>query len=306
MALRRTGGIEVGKQRSQFFERSSAAFHFQHDVAFVWSRTAIPCLTYGRTRTLGHVVTGYVNGHLFESAKAEANILRRQLENVGVTMVVALYDNWPHPNGHFTSEHLVVFYETVLHMVHQHHDVGLIVKTKKRQLLSRFPSVQAKLMQLIGVGRCILLDGGLSTSIVPSALACDIAVGIPTSTAVCEAALAGCRVLMYDPGCARDHAWVVPNKQGIVHHELEAFSDALSSYLAARDKVTCGDVSNCIADIDPFRDGLAYRRAGDFIVGALKMKDSGKNPREHLEQLPHFESLASTNSARHRETTLTE
>lgn len=291
MALRLAGSIEIGKQRSQFFEHSSAAFHFQHDVAFLWSRHSLPHLAHGRTGMRGYVVTGYVYEHLFQTTRCEARKLRDAFEHQGVSQVVSLYDNSAHLNGHFSVEDLEQFYLAVIGLLAQRPDVGLIVKVKKAQLFEKHPTVRDALQPLIESRRCIVIDGGATQSVAPSALACDIAVGIPTSTAVCEAALAGCRALMYDPGRARHHPWVSPRRRDIIYHDLTSFSRALARYLDSQDTADSGAFSAALSEIDSMRDGQASRRAAEFISDALAIKDSGASVMESLARLPYVEAF---------------
>lgn len=273
LAIDRVGGIEVGKMRSQFFDRSSASFYFQHEVGFVWHDNVAEVLKHGRTRTSDVVAVGYPWDHLFGSMAAEANSLRQRLMKPGVALVLAIYDNHAHINGVFSSYHLEIFYSHLVNLARHRPSVALLVKSKKPQILRQMPQIQTSLRQLEAEGRCLVLDEPLA-SVVPAALAADLMVALPAATAACEAALAGRAVLMYDPSGSIDHPFSGQNK-GIMFTDFGQFCRALEQVLE-EPHGTLPSKSSCHIDlIDPFRDGRAARRAAAFIAGFLEARKKG-------------------------------
>jgi hypothetical protein len=282
IAICKLGGIEVGKMRSQFFDVSSAAFFFQHDAAFVWHANVMEYLKFGRTRTREIIETGYVYDYLSQEKNAESRQIRTRLEKAGARIVIVVYDNHTHNNNHFNVGQLEAFYGRLVDLTRNNREVGLIVKSKKPHILQMIPKIAADLAELEKSGRCIMTCKAMTT-ISTSALAADIAVGIPASTAVCEAALCGCRILMYDPGGCRDHPFS-GNEKGIIFQQLESFMTALEDYLSAPETSHVGDASAYIPEIDRFRDGMSHRRAADFIRTFLEAKERGLNKLESLDE----------------------
>lgn len=272
-AIDRLGGIEVGKMRSQFFDRSSATFYFQHEVAFVWHDNVQKILKNARTRTRAVVAVGYVWDHLIGSMATEANLLRKRLMKPGVTRILTVYDNGAHLNSHFSEVHLETFYSYLVDLARHRPNVALLVKSKKPEILRRMPEIEASLRQLEAEGRCLVFKERLA-SIVPTALAADLVVAIPASTAGCEAALAGRNVLMYDPGGSVDHALSGPDK-GIMHNDFAQFTRALEAALSGPHHATSNNAFRYINLIDPFRDGGAAHRAAAFIAGYLDARRRG-------------------------------
>ncbi|HYH43748.1 MAG TPA: hypothetical protein VD867_17395, partial [Burkholderiales bacterium] len=217
VAIDRVGGIELGKMRSQFFNRSCASFYFQHEIALVWHENVQDVLGLARTRTREVVAVGYVWSHLFKSLAPEARALRAKLTASGVKRVLVIFDNAIHPNGRFSMPDLEAFYARVVDVALHCEDIGLIVKSKKRELLGRMPAIDASLRRLEGEGRCLILDKH-GESIVPAALAADLVLAIPASTAACEAALGGRNVLMYDPSGSLHHP-LCGNEKGVIHND---------------------------------------------------------------------------------------
>jgi hypothetical protein len=239
MAMDRVGGIELGKMRSQFFDLSSAAFYFQHEIAMVWHHNVVKYLRNSSTDTEMIVECGYIYDNMFKAKEVHSRNLRERLEASDVTTVLTIYDNYPHLNGHFDENQLEGFYRIIIDVINKYSWVGLIVKSKKPQVLDqKLPRISLMLEEISSLGRCIILKKAL-TSIAPSALAADLVVGIPCSTAVCEAAIIGRRVVMFDPSGIRDH--VLAGAPNIVYGDLKSFQAAIHSYLESPHTSKVGD-----------------------------------------------------------------
>ena len=273
IAIDRLGGIELGKQRSQFFERASAAFYFRHEAAFVWHRNAVPFLRSGDTRTQYAIETGYVYDHQIEALRPEGAALRKRLAARGATMVMAVFDSQTHPNTHFSYDHLRWFYQAVLGLAAARPRLGLVIKSKKPGIIASLEEQASALEALVAAGRCIIIDQPL-TSMMPAALAADVAIGFPASTAACEAALAGCRVFMYDPSRSASHPWAAKGAE-VMFDDIEAFIAAVTRGLDAAAVGTKGMPRARLLEVDPFLDQRAARRAGGFIDAFLSARAAG-------------------------------
>lgn len=294
LAIDRVGGIEVGKMRSQFFDRSSAGFYFQHEVAFVWHHNAAAFLEHGRTRTSRVVAVGYPWDHLFTAMVEDASAIRQRLMKPGISLVLTVYDNYGHVNGVCSTEQVQAFYTYLVGLAQSHSNIALLVKSKKPQILRQMREIAVALKQLEAEGRCLVLDEPLA-SVVPAALAADLVVAIPAGTAGCEAVLGGRPVLMYDPAGSRDHALNGDDK-GIVHDDFARFCSALDAALGAPRAVGCAQAQ--YADmIDPFRDGGAARRTAAFLSGFLDAKRLGLGKEAALKAADKRYREASTRSS---------
>ena len=263
MALLRVGGVEVGKMRSQFFDISSSAFYFQHDIVFAWQGNAVDALEYGRSRAKEVCQVGYIYGHLIEEKKKLKSQLRDYLEKHGVEVIIVAFDNQPHINGHFDEGQLKDFYATLAAVVNENKKVGLIIKSKKPEILKWFKSIQKVVNDLSSVERCIIINERFS-SVIDSALAADIAVGFPALTAVCEAAMCGCRPIMYDPSGTNFHE-LSGDDIGVIFHDIESFAEALKSAINNDSGDWFKDNGAILGKLDAFRDGKAYLRAAHII-----------------------------------------
>ena len=280
VAIDRVGGIEIGKMRSQWFELTSAAFHFQHEIAFVWHENVAPYLRAGHTRTRALVAVGYPYDRLPHALREDGARLRRRF-GPHVSMVAAVFDNDPHLNGHFSSADLETFYRCVLRLAARHDSLGVIVKSKKPGVLAKVPSISREFDALVRAGRCLILEDPLS-SVIPAALAAELALGFPASTAPCEAALAGCRVVMFDSCGSSRHPWLGVDK-GIIFHDPVSFEEAASTALREITRGRRGTARERLLELDPFLDGDSSRRAAEFLNAFAAARQAGCDKRRSLE-----------------------
>jgi hypothetical protein len=280
IAIDRVGGIEIGKMRSELFESASAAFHFQHEVAFVWHAKTRDALSVSKTRTDVLIETGYVYDYLQTTYAADARELRRRLRTAGGSIVIAAFDNDSHINGNMSDAHLESFYDAILGLAARHPEIGLVIKSKKPTVLRRIPRIHEAVRALVDLGRCIVIDRPLS-SVAPAALAADIALGVPASTAACEAALFGCRTLAYDPARAAAHPWCAPGAQ-ILFDGIDEFSAACERAIDDVRDGRRGMPRERLLELDPHLDGKAAVRAASFISSFVEARKRGQNKRTAL------------------------
>lgn len=277
VAARRANAIEFGRMRSQFFERHGAAFFFQHQVAMVWNRDVAEVLAASRTRTELVVEIGYPYDYMLSQGATSSSEQRGLLFAPGVTVTCVVFDNHSHHDNHFTRQNLEAFYMAVISVAEKFPTLGLLVKSKKALILDALPDVKTGLQQLANVGRCAIVSGK-GESAAANAIHADIAVGIPGSTAACEAALMGCSVLMFDPsGAGRFPEEAVAD---VVFRDIAKFRERLEEHVHHP-----GDTpaqQNFRRMIAPMAGGDANVRAARFLNAYLDSREGGKDSRASL------------------------
>lgn len=283
VAARRADAIEFGRMRSQFFERHGAAFFFQHQVAMVWNRDVADVLAASRTRSEFVVETGYPYDYMLSrevTSGAEDRALHFA-KDVSTTCVV--FDNHSHHDNHFTRQNLEAFYMAVISVAEKFPTLGLLVKSKKALILDSLPEVKVRLLRLATRGRCIIVLGK-GESAAANAVYADIAVGIPGSTATCEAALMGCHVLMFDPsGASRIPKEAVAD---VIFRDIIPFRERLEEHV--RDPGESLPQKNFRRTISPRDGGDAHVLAAKFLNIYLQARESGKDSRASLNAAVQF------------------
>jgi hypothetical protein len=116
------------------------------------------------------------------------------------------------------------------------------------------------------------------------ALSSDFAVAVTSISALVVSALKGCRIIFLDyeridqgpqkPYCIL-HS-LGPNR--CVFYEPEVMRQALMDYFAnPADNPCLGDVTPVLDRLDPFRDGKASRRIGEFVAWYIEALNIGMN-----------------------------
>lgn len=303
LAISRVGGIEIGKMRSEFFDQSSPAFHFKHEIAFVWHSNIFPILRHSKTNIRHVLESGYVYDYLFKRRREAAATLRKELESRGATRIIAVFDNSTHLNSHTSKRHFEEFYCCLAQLVSENPHVGIILKPKKQiarapylliqgwakrlglgWLVRRYPleipDLEVPLAVMRQSGRCIQLTG-IKANVIDAGLAADIVVGIPCSTAACEASLADKPMVMYDPSGAHGNP-ICDKISGVSYLKISEFFDKLNVHLKAFPKSAAQNEAPLL--IDSIRDGAAADRIGAFISTFLRAFGEGYGKNDGLDR----------------------
>jgi hypothetical protein len=269
IAAARAGTVEFGRMRSQFFEKSAAAFFFQHQVAMVWNRNVEEVLIESRTRSEYLIEIGYTNDYL-RHALAEKLAKSQRGFGASVTVTCVVYDNHSHHDNHFSRQNLLEFYSAVIGVAETNQHLGLIVKSKKQMILAALPEIKTRLSGLVAKNRCVVVTEKTESAAYNS-LRAHIAVGIPSSTAVCEAAILGSIPLMYDPsGSSRFNDAIY---SGVIYKDISGFASKLAKLVmspALSDEHKEFRKKQVSADAEG-----ADLRAARFISACLRSRSDG-------------------------------
>ncbi len=277
IASYRADVLQVGKMRSQFFEWNAAAFHFQHQVAMVWNENVREVLLAAKTRTDLIIETGYPNDYrLSSNHKLD---LKRPKFDCKVKVICVVYDNHPHKDNHFSYDDLETFFNAIISVAKEVSSLGLLVKSKKPRILSNLKSVKDELELLTKEGRCIILSGK-SDSAAENALYADIAVGIPCSTAACEASLMGCAAFIFDPSGANRLS--PKNAPNVIFRKIDDFKFQLER--AVRGLIDEKSQSDFRVLLVKKSNETARIRAARFLNTYLCARQKRKNVTESLSE----------------------
>ena len=281
LALRDAGGISISYQYSNFnvpYRLASIcrdvyfSFGPYYRSYFVQNHSIIGTLVY----------TGYITDQSFEPTKENSRCHRDRLMAAGAKFIICFFDESSSAGRLFPVSNWATarIFESFLNAVLNDSTLGLIVKPGyPRSLFSRLPQIRALAEQAKATGRCVFLDEGtVVTDVLPTeaAQAADVAVGLLLSgTATMEAFLSGAPTvyldlekLTYRPEYQWDHR--------VVYASLEDFWSAIREYRrnpAAHPKF--GDLSMTMNEKDPFRDGHAALRIGEYIHWLLESLTHG-------------------------------
>jgi len=277
------GGFLLGKQRSEMYLTPLATFgHYDKNIFFTWAKRYNNYLVpYNHVDV--NIVTGYGHDMVFGDKLSTAGKLRAGLQTNGARFIVALFDNMHGREKHFSTEMMSNFYAVFLRWLIDDREVGLIIKSKKAQVLENLPAVLSLLAKAEATGRCIRLDREVNRLPLDASKESDLAVGIGISSAVIEAVLAGGRGIHCDLTALRRHEFYRWGAKKIIFDDLDEMMAVLKKFKNDRNSYPeLGDWSKFLDQLDPFRDGRAGERMGTYMRWCLEGFEAGLCRKEVL------------------------
>jgi hypothetical protein len=209
------------------------------------------------------------SNEIYRKAASEAS---EDIRQCGSSYVLALFDNsLPTP----------AFYKFFLTWLVEDPECGLLIKSKGIEWFRLQHELLGDLArQAEDTGRIRVLDWQSSPA--DAALAADFSVGIGTPSATIVAALEDARVLYLDYE-KLDHGPLAPyttlhslGAGRCVFYDVESLQDAVRGFIGdSTANPHLGDISPVIDQFDPFRDGKASQRIGEYVGWFNSAMDAG-------------------------------
>ncbi len=280
IALDFEDGVRVGKQGSEFYIPFGAMIGYYPDhIFFSWNSRMPTFLRADRNRNDYCIVSGFPHNSSIDKDSNDSYCLQKILKDAGGQFLVVLYDNMFSIDLHYSKTMMLSLYRNFLEWIIEDSEVGLIIKSKKPQVLDALPEIHDLLTSAKTTGRCIQLGDVYGSLPSNAARSANIAVGIGISSAVTEAVIAaGCRGVHCDLPGLRSHLYYQWGHGKLIFDDLDSLMKSLKLYKEnPENEPELGDWSSRIDDLDPFRDGRGGERIGTYMRWLLKIFDEGKN-----------------------------
>jgi len=276
-ALKRVGGIRFGAQRSSLSFDHCLPFlvYNNNDVFFIWGELTS---THRGTSSLikEFVISGYPFDNAFSHARLESREFAGKRGNGKFT--IALFDNVYSKELHYSSGMISEFYGKFLDWLLSDEGIVVIAKEKKAGYLDKVEGLGPKLHEAALTGRFIRFKDPLGKLPVTASEGADISVGVGISSAVIEAAIAGGRAVHCDIAGHSSHPYYKWGRDKLVFDDIDSLIASLKRYRDSGKGVSdIGDWSGYLDRIDPYRDGRAGERAGNYMKFALEALTAGGN-----------------------------
>jgi hypothetical protein len=272
-ALQELGGITAIYQRSyQPYPFPQAVVNA--DLAFVYSPSMNAVERSGKSEIRYQITTGYMGDHRIPLLRDKPNSVSDSLRKQGAKWVLAFFDENSAEDTRWNTGHGLVRenYEFLLQKVLSEPWFGLIIKPKNTGTLRRRLGPVAELLnQAISTGRCYLYEAGPFQSIhtpTEAAMQADLVVHghLCAATAGMEAALAGVPTLLMDrEGCTASPINRLGIGQVVFKDWDEMWEKSSEHWSTPGGLLGFGDWSSMLEELDPFRDGRAAERMGEYL-----------------------------------------
>jgi len=287
------GGVCVGTERSLIRNMPKGDFmgHYPCHIYFVWNDGSARSLAENENCIEAYVVSGHAPGPACGPAVSHDDNKTRQRKNS--KMVIGLFDNVSSSNDgpckqKIYTPHLDEFYRAFLQWAIEEEEVTILIKSKKPSILKGMPEIQDLIRQGERRGRCKVYSNELG--IRPSDLAPEIdlamTVGLTFPATFVELALYGCRVVHYDVTNIRPfeqelYDW---GYEKVIFNDIDRLLATCKRYKEDPEiEPDLGDFSQHVHELDPFSDGRAGERVGNYMRWLLAGFDKGKNRDEAIE-----------------------
>ncbi len=282
-ALRSLGGIATLYQRA-LETQSMRAMTIVSDIVFCYSQNNFAVEKENRSQIAHQVVTGFLGDFRFPYLKEKAAEISRPLRQKGVKRIIAFLDENTLDDGRWFTGHAFTQknYAYLIDKVLQDLRYGIIFKPKSPgNLMRRLGPVAGMLEDLQKSGRAIVLGGGSLQGMYPpvlASLAADLTIHecLSAGSAGVESALAGASTLFLDT-----EGWPVsPFYQGglgkVVFQDWNSLWQACSDFFEKPGaKSHLGNCAPYLTDLDPFRDGRAAERMGNYLKWLIDGLNAG-------------------------------
>lgn len=285
-ACETAGAARIGDQWSNHHWPSAGHIRLHH-AYFAWGSRYADILRRVGSRVDHLLLSGCVllGVPRSDATAPDPKSLRARVEKSTVNRVMVFFD---------TSLPCEGFYRFLLERVLGDDRWGLLLKSKRPAnppwVCDYAPDVAELFARAVRTGRVHLMDWRISP--IAAAAAADIAVGIDINTATVVAALAGFRAVHMDyvrlhvGGLAEWAEWRPAGPDRLAFEDPEALWKTLNRFF---DEPGYGlDLGLAepalLARVDPFRDGRASLRIGQYVAWFLEAVDRGETRESSLRE----------------------
>lgn len=281
-------GITVGKQRSIHGWPPESKFGFySKDLIFTWNNRFTEYLIPKYNEVNTQIVTGHPNDMNFYSSNLEMQDIKRHLIRNGARFIVALFDTGygEATDINFVTSEIKRLYKYFLVWVIEDPSIGIVIKSKKPNILQKISDMLPLLSEAERTGRCARVRNERGRFPSEAAKIADFAVGANVSSALIEAVIAGCKGVHYHYEFPIWHEYYKWGYEKLVFTNLDRMMEALKGYKAnPASNPSLGDWTPYLHLLDPFRDGLGGERMGTYLRWCLKGFGDGLARKDVIDQ----------------------
>jgi hypothetical protein len=271
LAISEIGGMAVSMERSILLDYCTYIHNSSGHLNFVtgpYSLTQIPEPSF----SLCTIQTGALNIEVNHGVIDGLEQLKSQSE-----IIVTIFDEMP--TDWFVGDSIGQLYQAMIDLVDKNGRFGLLIKSKKQQVLDRLTDIYKEIQRLRAKGKCLVADWKVTPA--TAAAHSDLVVCIP-STAAFESILIGTRTIAFNP--MRSIARIFYSNKGLgrrVFEDSKTLLEALQKYANGEDN-SIGDCSDLVSFIDPFNDKRGAERIGNYLKWCLEGFDAGLDRSQNI------------------------
>ncbi|MBI4843579.1 MAG: hypothetical protein HY809_04560 [Nitrospirae bacterium] len=287
-ALKKSGGVTVTYQYSNF-HRPSVFQNIYSDIYFLFG-PGYRAIYNGSNSVIGNIVySGYVTDYVIKEVKEDALSQRKKLLDKGADFIITFFDENSSDDrmSMIPNKRSACIYGKLLELAVNDRTLGLICAPKfPGTLFKRMPEIRELMDKAVDTGRVMLISGYPQTDSYPAenAMAADLCIGLLLGgTTALESYLSGTRTVFLDLEKLYSSSIYERGRGKVVFDDLDALFYAIQRYRENPANLPgFGDLSAWAKDRDPFRDGSASLRIGQYVNWLMSAFDDGKDRDEAI------------------------
>lgn len=288
LALKNCGGVTLTYQYSNF-HRASVFQSIYSDIYFLFG-PGYRAIYNKNNSLIGNIVySGYVTDYAMKEVKDDALSQRKKMLDKGADFIITFFDENSSDDrmSIIPNKRSAYIYRRLLELVIDDSTLGLICAPKfPYTLFNRMPEISGLMNKAARTGRARLISGHPQTESYPAenAMAADLCIGsLVGGTTALESYLAGTRTVFLDLEKLYTDPVYEWGRGKAVFDDIDELFSAVSRYRSDPEKIPgFGDLSAWVKDKDPFRDGHASARIGDYINSLFNALKEGKGRDEAM------------------------
>lgn len=274
MAARRVDGLVIGGHLSNhpIFSVQTERFY---DVALAWGPHFHSHL-FSRYPSRAVISTGYYFDYKFKDYRHQSEKIRQKYPG---KFIITFMDNVFSQDLIYSKENIKLAYELLFDIIDSYPDVLIFAKPKREDYFNRAKKVVPLLESYITEGKVIpFITDPLTGHIYKPALvalASDLVIGFGINSAEAEAQFAGAPSFHLDLPGTSSNQFAQKGLGTVIFHTYEDMKKAIIRQLNPDTSISYEKISEYYKDLDPYQDGLAYKRTGTFIYALQKGLEEG-------------------------------
>ena len=292
IALKKANGCSIGKCRSVPRKISGDWYGFYpNDVFFVWGEDSGDAIIKSNNFFDNILISGYPYPDDEHTKNAELSKIKSKFNEHGVNFIILLVDGAHANNDNFIAQNIPSyrmseFINSFLNLVMKNENFGLIIKSKKPEILKKLSKIDKRLAEVKKTNRCVVIDTFGSEPKIYSELA-DISVGISVDfpTALLQIAISGSRSIIYDYSNFKNldknlYNW---GENKVIFRDLKLMLKNIKNFQEKRENISdLGNWSNQIKLYDSFLDKKGSERIEEYTSHLLSHLKKGNLPSKSL------------------------
>ncbi|MDB9722953.1 hypothetical protein OAA83_03385, partial [Candidatus Marinimicrobia bacterium] len=248
------------------------------DLLFCFSQWSVDLEKKLNSKINYAIITGYCKDHVFNEKSSKVTSIKNNFNKVGVKKIISIFDENSHDDYRWHTGHELQQenYYFILKKLLSTPSLGIVFKPKNvKNLKERLGPVWNLLLEGLQTNRCYIFNEfGAETTSASSSLAASIADlcihgHMCSGTAALEAALSGKSTIMIDREGTPQTKFNILPKDKIIFSNWETAIEASMEFLFKDKKSLIGNWDAYLNHFDPFRDGKASLRIGEYLEWLL-------------------------------------